>query len=623
MAKTEDEDVKRPKSKVGEVAGWGLMALLVLGLGGFGVTSFGGRISTVATVGDVEITTQDYANGIQTQVSSYSQQLGMQISAQELLAVGLGQDVLRGLVARAALTHEAGKIGLSVGDEVVATEVVKMPAFQGVSGSFDREIYSFTLNRLDQTEAEFEEGIRRDIALELMQSMISGGITAPAAMTERLDLWANEKRGFSVLRLTEADLPVPLAEPTEAELTAFHAAHPDMFIKPEAKRITYVALLPAEQAASQPVDDAAVKALYDERLDEYVLPERRIVERLVYPDQAAADAARVQLDGGASFEDLVTERGISLSDTDLGDVEKSDLGDAGEAVFAASEGDVVGPLTTNLGPAFFRIATVLAAEETSFDEVKADLALELQTIAARQAIEAQFDVIDDLLASGATLEELAQDEGMPLATLDYVVAAPGTSAIEGYEAFRQSAEAVAEGDFSEAVWLEDGGVFALRLDDIIPEAPIPFAEARDAVTVAWRAEALGLALSAHAAAIKAEVESGKSLGAFGIVDVTVEADRATSIDGAPSSLMQDVFGLAEGAVMVVDDTGFVAVLRLDRILPAATEGEEAVARRAELASGFAQSIAADAFEAYTTVVTDEAGISLDQAAVEAVNASLP
>ncbi|HMS94404.1 MAG TPA: peptidyl-prolyl cis-trans isomerase, partial [Tabrizicola sp.] len=557
MTKHTDDDTPRAKSKSKEVAGWLLMGLLVLGLGGFGVTSFGGRVSTLGQVGDVEITADDYARAVQIQASSYAQQLGIQVSAQELLALGLGEDVLRGLIARAALSHEAGRIGLSVGDEGVASQVVKMPEFQGVAGTFDRETYRFQLDRMNQTEAEFEASIRRDVSLKLMQNLISGGITAPATMTEHLHLRLNEKRGFSLLRLTEADLAVPLAAPAEADLTGFYDAHPDMFIKPEAKRITVAMLLPQDIAAEQAVDEAEIQALYDSRIEDYVRPERRIVERLVFPDQAAADAARAKLDGGASFEDLVTERGITLSDTDLGDVEKEDLGQAGEAVFAASEGTVVGPLPSNLGPALFRVSVVLAAEETAFASAREELLLELQTEAARAVIDGKFEAIDDLLAGGATLEDLAADEGLKIATLDYVPGTLGATPIEGYEAFRTAAEAVGEGDFSEAIPLEDGGVFALRLDEIVAAAPIPFADAREAVTAAWRAEALAKALSTRAAEIKSAVEGGASIGSFGIVEVTPEAGRSTRIEGAPDSLIEEVFSLTEGAVLVIDGEGLV------------------------------------------------------------------
>lgn len=623
MTKSADDEKPRARRKPMEVAVWFLMALLILGLGGFGVTSFGSRVTSVGTVGDVEISADDYAQGVQAQVNAYSKQFGSQVSAQELLAVGLGGDVMKGLIARAALTNEAGRVGLSVGDEAVAAEVLKMPAFQGVSGSFDREAYRFQLERAKLTEAKFEAGVRRDITTQMMQTIIAGGITAPKDMIERLYVWANEKRGFSVLRLGEADLATPLAAPAETDLKAFYDANPRMFIKPEAKRITYVALLPQDIAADQPVDEAAVKALYDQRIDEFVLPERRIVERLVYPDQAAADAARARLDAGASFEDLVAERGLTLQDTELGDMTREDLGDAGAGVFAAAEGAVVGPLPSNLGPAIFRVATVLAGEVTTLDQARPDLALELQTKAAQAAIEGRFEALDDLLAGGATLEDLAKEEGLTLGTIDYVPGVIGTAPIEAYDAFRQAAETVAEGDFSEVVGLEDGGLFALRLDEIVPEAPIPFADATEAVTTAWRADALAKALSARAGEIQAEVAGGKALGAFGIVAVTSQIDRNGSVEGLPASVIKTVFAMTEGEAKVVESDGFVGVILLDSITPAATEGDEAEAARAALAATFARSVSTDALEAFTATVTAEAGLTLDQNAVDAVNASLP
>lgn len=623
MTKSADDEKPRARRKPMEVAVWFLMALLILGLGGFGVTSFGSRVTSVGTVGDVEISADDYAQGVQAQVNAYSKQFGSQVSAQELLAVGLGGDVMKGLIARAALTNEAGRVGLSVGDEAVAAEVLKMPAFQGASGSFDREAYRFQLERAKLTEAKFEAGVRRDITTQMMQTIIAGGITAPKDMIERLYVWANEKRGFSVLRLGEADLATPLAAPAETDLKAFYDANPRMFIKPEAKRITYVALLPQDIAADQPVDEAAVKALYDQRIDEFVLPERRIVERLVYPDQAAADAARARLDAGASFEDLVAERGLTLQDTELGDMTREDLGDAGAGVFAAAEGAVVGPLPSNLGPAIFRVATVLAGEVTTLDQARPDLALELQTKAAQAAIEGRFEALDDLLAGGATLEDLAKEEGLTLGTIDYVPGVIGTAPIEAYDAFRQAAETVAEGDFSEVVGLEDGGLFALRLDEIVPEAPIPFADATEAVTTAWRADALAKALSARAGEIQAEVAGGKALGAFGIVAVTSQIDRNGSVEGLPASVIKTVFAMTEGEAKLVESDGFVGVILLDSITPAATEGDEAEAARAALAATFARSVSTDALEAFTATVTAEAGLTLDQNAVDAVNASLP
>lgn len=623
MAKTPTEDTKRPKSKAQEAAVWVLMGMLILGLGGFGVTNFSGGKSKVAKVGAIEISTDDYARALQNQVGALSQQFGQQLTMQQALSLGVDKQVLQSVISRAALDNEAQRIGLSVGDDVVAAEIMKMDAFKGASGSFDRETYKFALGRNRWTETEFETNMRRDISRELFQNTISGGFAAPKAMTDTLYAWAGERRGFSMLRLTEADLTTPLAEPTEAELKAHYDAHVDRFTKPEAKRITYAALLPEAIAKDQPVDEAALKKMYQDRIAEFVVPERRLVERLVFPDQASAEAAKAKLDGGETFEALVEERGLTLDAIDLGDVSKGDLGKAGDAVFAAAEGTVVGPAESDLGPALFRVNSILAAEETSFEDARATLSGEMQTDAARRAIGDRVEEIDDILAGGATLEDLAKEQGMTLATVDYVPGKPGDSTIEGYPAFREAAEKVQDGDFPEAIMLDDGGVVALRLDEIVPSAPIPFDQAKEQVAEDWRKEALAKALAARGAEIKAAIEGGKPIGSFGIVDVTPETSRNGTIKGAPDTLLTEVFKMAEGSVQVIEAPEFVAVVTLDKVLPAPTEGDDAKATLDSLSAQATQAISQDAFAAFTAALTANAGITLDQAAINAVHTSLP
>ena len=51
-----------------------------------------------------------------------------------------------------------------------------------------------------------------------------------------------------------------------------------------------------------------------------------------------------------------------------------------------------------------------------------------------------------------------------------------------------------------------------------------------------------------------------------------------------------------------------------------TEGEDALALRESLQTQAAQAIAQDAFTLFTSALTAEAGITLDQAAINAVHA---
>ena len=622
MADHTENTVPKKKGKGTSIVVWVLMAMLVAGLGGFGITNFGGGLTAIGTVGDREITVNDYARGLQQELNALSQQVGEQIGFAQAQQLGIDRQVLETLISRTALDAEADRLGLSVGDQTVATAITAMPAFQGAAGTFDRDLYAMTLDRNNLSQPDFETSIRDDEARTILQGAVLGGFVAPAPVTEALVAFVGERRGFSMLRLGEADLPTPLPDPTEAELVAFHETNIDRFTRPEARRITYAALLPETLAPTMQVDEAALRALYDSRIEEFVQPEKRLVERLVYPDAAAAAAAKARLDAGESFETLVAERGLSLDDIDLGDVGREDLGAAADAVFALAEPGVVGPFESDLGPALFRMNAVLAAQETTFEEARETLAAELRTEAARREIADRIDAIDDLLASGATLEELGADQGMTVSTLDYAASAPGDEPVAGYPEFRAAAEALAEGDFPEAIPLADGGLVALRLDEIVPPAPIAFDEARPAVTEGWRAEALARALCDRAIEIKAAKEAGAALATFGILDVTPSIAREGFVEEAPADLVPGLFEMDAGGVRVVEGPGFAAVVQLDSITPAEASGEDAAALREALSAQIEQALAQDAFAAFLTALQSELGIQLDQAAINAVHTQL-
>ncbi|WP_101341784.1 peptidyl-prolyl cis-trans isomerase [Cereibacter azotoformans] len=608
----------KPKKKGTQIVFWGLVALMAVGLGGFGVTNFGGGLSTVGSVGDRDITTADYARALQQEMRALGAQINQPVTMEMARAFGLDQQVRRRLVTQAALSNEADRVGLSVGDARVAEEITGSDSFHGPSGQFDRETYRLVLRQNNLSESEFENGLREDISRSLLQGAVGGGFVAPAALVDTLHAYIAERRSFSLLRVQEANLGAPLPEPTEDELQAWYEAHPADFTAPERKRITYAALLPQEVAPTLPVDEEALRRLYDQRLGEFVQPERRLVERLAFSTPEAAAEARARIDEGTPFETLVSERGLELIDIDMGDVTRDELGAAAEAVFALTEPGVAGPVETGLGPALFRVNGVIAAQETPFEAVRDDLLAEYQQDAAARAISGRRDQIDDLLAAGATLEELGTEAGMKIATVEY---APGLdSDIAGYEAFRTAADALQPDDFPETVQLNDGGLLAMRLDEVVPPQLKPFDEVRDEVAEAVRADVLDKALAARAAEIATAAGEGTDLGSFGPVEDLGPMTRDGFVENVPDTLVTTAFGMEEGALRAIDGPGFAGVLRLDTVEPAAGDDEAARALKASLSAQIEQALSQDALALFSNSLMQEAGITLNDAAISAVQA---
>ncbi len=622
MAKKTDSD-EAPKKKSGverHLAVWLLLAMIVTGLGGWGVTNFGRNVDAIGKVGSVDIPAQDFARALKQNLNNLSKQFGTEITLEQAQAMGFDRQVLQGLVLRTAMDAENARLGLSVGDAVVADQVKSNKAFQG-AGGFDRVAYASTLEQNGLTEKTYEAGLRSDISRQILAGAVTGGLRAPVALTDAIYAYRYEARGFSVVQLTEAGLPTPIPAPTDVDLQTFYDAHLADFTRPAGKKITYAALLPETLAATMTADDAAVQALYDSRADQYQVPEKRLVERLVFPDQAAADAAKAKLDAGtATFEDLVTERGLALVDIDMGDISKVELGDAGAAIFALTAPGVTGVLASPLGPAIFRMNGILAAQNTTLDQVKPDLVKEVKLDAAKKAIEAKVEAIDDALAGGSTLEDLATTQGMVLVTTDYAPGAEDNDPLAADTAFGKEAAKIAVGDYPEAVVLENGGVVAMREEAEVAAAPVPLEKVKDKVTAAWHADQVQSALKAQAAAAQAQIATGKSLGAFGVTTVTAPVTRDHQLTEAPAEVMTAVFAMAPGAVQVVAVPGWVGLVRLDTVV-AAPKDEAAKANRDEIAAELRKSMTGDVNDLYGQALVASQTVALDQAAINAVYAS--
>ncbi len=600
---------------------WILMAMLILGLGGFGVINLSGNVRTVGAVGDEKITVQEYARALQEEIRGLESRIGQSISLQQAQSFGLDKSVLGRLVGSAALDNEARQIGLSIGDENLLKQITQISAFTGPDGKFDRESYKFALSQAGLTESEFEAEMRDETARNLLQGALIAGAQMPGVYVDTLMNFLAERRGFTWAVVTPDMLTAPLPTPTEDQLTAYHQAHEADFTTPQVKKLTYVWLSPDMLLDQVDVDEAAIREQYDANAADYMRPERRLVERLAFSDEDAALTAKGKIEANETdFETLVKERGLELSDVDMGDVAKDDLGAAGGAVFNAEVGDVVGSFETTLGPALFRLNGVLAAQETSYEDARQDIRDELADDRARRMIEGQADAIDDLLAGGATLEELVSEAKMQLGTVDWF--ADVDAPINGYAAFRDAAEAVQDGAYPALIHLDDGGLAALRLESIVEPTVKPLDQVRDEVIAGWEAAETTKALETLAQDMVMTLATEGDMAALGLTaQIETNVTRSQFVTGAPRGFLQQVFTMKPGDVTVIAGDDLVTIARLDDILPPDANDPDVVAIRAQLTQDTAASLAQDIYAAYAQEIQMRAGITLDQAAINAVHAN--
>ena len=611
------------KKKASNIFVWIIMALLIAGLAGFGLTNFGGSVRTVATVGDTEIAYQTYARALQNQAQSYQRLTGQTLTIDQARALGFDRSALAQVIRDTALENAAADAGISIGDENVSREITRTPAFQGLSGDFNRETYELALRENGLSVREFETRVRGDISTGILRQAVMEGIRTPALFTDTLFKFARETRDVTWARLTADDLANPLSEPSGADLRQFHQDNAEQFTQSETRIIRYAWLTPDMILDQIQVDEAQLRELYQSRIDEFVQPESRLVERLVFANDAEAQSAISRYDAGeVTFDDLIAERGLELDDVDLGDVAIEDLDDAGAGIFALEAPGVVGPLPSPFGPALYRMNAVLAAQEVVFEDARAELESEAAADRARRIIADGISQIEDLLAGGATIEQLAERTDMQTGRIEW--RDDVTDGIAGYAEFRAAALRAEVGGFADVTELDDGGVFALVLDEILPPTVTPFEDIRDEVVAAWEASETEAALTGQAEALAERLRQGAEMAGLELsLNTDRHLERTSFVEETPPDFTDVIFDMKPNDIRVLSADGDAWLVRLDTVQEPDPSTPEAQLVQQQFSQDSANELSAGLLDAFIQALLQDTNVSVNQSALNAVHSQMP
>ncbi len=539
-----------------------LMGLLILSFGIWGIADvfrgFGSQ--TLATIGSTEITVPEFRQIYQERLQQISQQLKRGITPDMARAFGLPDQVLKERLAEAALDDQAKSLGLALSDEEIARRVQQNPAFFGPSGSFDPNYFNMLLRQNGYTEARFVDAERRLALRQQIIQSLGGGVTVPTVLKDALVRFEQEQRSVNYALLRAANLPA-LAEPSDDELRSFFEARKVAFRAPEFRTVDVLALTPLSLAGSENVTDAEIEAAYNNDQSRYGTPEMRVVQQIVFPNAEEAKAAADRIAAGTPFADIVAERKLSPADVDLGTVTKAAIIDkaVADAAFALPADATSGVVAGRFGPVIVHVGAITPATVKPLAEVAPEIRRELQLDAARRALLATYDKVEDERASGAKLSEIAGKLGLKVEslTIDSQGQTPDGAAIgelPGRADVLRGAFAADVGAENDPVQLpQNGGYVWYEVQSVTPPRDRSFEEARTQVLDRWKQDKAAEALDQKIDEIKAKVAAGTPFDQA-VTDAGLEMRAANGLrrgraaDGVPQEILDAVFVTAQGGV---------------------------------------------------------------------------
>lgn len=620
---------KTSKFKFSNILVWVLLAMLVFGLAGFGVTSFGGNVRAVGSVGKTVIDANAYARALEQQLNTLREQAGPELTFAEAEQFGLTQSVLAQRVGLAAMEDAARQAGISVGDEEVGRRIQEIPSFQGPTGNFDRDAYDFVLERTGMTPTTFEDTVRRDASSSILRSALVTAMTPPSTYGETLYRFYTEARQITYAAIEDAQLATQPEAPTEAEIAAFYEENPALFTVPATKEITYAWLSPAMLSSEVLLSDAELRTAYDQRGELYNRAERRMVNRLGFADVASAQAALDAITAGeTTFDAILADRGLTETDVDLGAITRDALTTgAADAVFATEDTGLVGPVDSAVGPAIFRVNAILTAQSTSFEDALPELREDLARSAAEALVVDEIESLDDLLAGGATLEELAAETPMQLGQVSWTAAEVTGDLPVTLEEFQTAAQSLTAGAFPEILISDNGMVFAMRLDTEVPATLLPLDEKRDEATAGATAGATAAkltdALTTRAEELRSELDAGQSFSDLGLPAISRgDLTRQRPALDLPLSILTAIYEMSDSETSVVSDVDGVYLVRVDRINVPDSSTPEAKTVLDRLSQEFGQITIEEILGQFASAIANEAGVTYDQNSLDAIHTAL-
>lgn len=609
-----------------------LGVVLVLIIGSFAIWGIGDRFTgydanQIARVGSEKITVQEYRNAYQNELTRLQQQQKRAINGEEAKRLGIDRQVFSRLFTDALLTQQAVKLGLAVGNDEIERMIMADRSFGGPNGTFDRASFDRILRENGYTELGYASAERQLILRQDVSEAVVGGLELPAIITDAVHRFQAEVRDadFFVLPPSAAGT-VPT--PSEADLKSYYDAHAFTYTAPAFRKLAVLAIVPANLVKPDAVSDADVQKRYDDQKAVRFEHERRTVEQLVFPNEAAAQAAAAKIKAGEPFDKLVADEKKTPADVALGTIGKADLADHAvtDAAFALPADGTSAPVKGQFGYVLVHVSKIVPGPTETLMQVSAQLKDEIAIVKARQQVRDDAEKIEDARTAGKSLAEAAADVGLKLRTIDAVdqqgrdrQGKPVEGLVAGPDLLKAAFATDPTGADPDVIKTKDGGYEWFSVISVDPAHQLPYADVKTQVEAAWRAEEVTRRLAAEGDKIVKALDGGETLAtAAAAAKQPVMQARDVGRGGAPqlpqpeaSAFFEHPVGKA-GAVAARDGGRLVFAVTGARVPP--LHGNDPAFEKliAQVKAGFED----DVTQQYLGKVQSEVGVSFNQKALQ-------
>jgi peptidyl-prolyl cis-trans isomerase D len=381
---------------------------------------------TIASIEGHKITGGEFRRSYQAQLQAYRSAYGGQMNEQLLKQLGIENQILQQMVDERAALAEADRLGITVSDEEVRRRILATPAFQE-NGAFIGETRYQQLLRMQRppmTAAQFEDNVRRSLAVDKLRSTVSDWLSVADKDLEAEYRRRNDKVKLAVVGFT-ADSFKAQVTATDAEIASHFDSHQDDFKIPAKRKIKYL-LIDIDALRTKVVVPAAdIEQAYANNSQQYETPEQvrasHILLKTEGKDDATVKAKAEELlkkaKGGADFAELAKANSEDeASAKNSGDLDYFGRGrmvpEFDQVAFALQPGQTSDVVKTQYGYHIIKVTDKKSATTRPLAEVRQQLSDQLSYERAQTQSTDLAATLEKQIRTPADLDKVAKEHGL-------------------------------------------------------------------------------------------------------------------------------------------------------------------------------------------------------------------
>lgn len=556
----------------------GLMMILVVSFGIWGIGDiFRGNPQqrTVASVDGEKISVEALKRSFDKNLILMRRSFGPDLTEQQAKQLGLLEQTLKELIRSKQVELEIKRLGIDVTPQMAMDAIAATPSLRNPDGSFNKDLFQRVASQQGGEGAILADQ-QQNIARREIFYPLANVEKVPNFIVEAVTKARGQKRIFDVVSIANdsmRDVPAP----DEKALHDFYEKNAQSFTAPEYRAITVAQLSMEDLVKEISISDDQLKKEYDAHIDQFADPERRDILQIIAPDEEKAKQVIAAARTSGNLPNAAHDAGYKTVPIN-GTEEKTLLPELAKPVFSMTVGQISEPLKSPLGWHVLQLKKITPPHTASFDEVKAQLRETMQKDQAADAATRAANQLDDELAAGHALEDIADGLKMRLIKISAIDANGKTTEgkdpteLPSKENVLKAAYSQAAGETSPIIDDKAGHYLVVRTDQVTPSTLRSYGSVKNQIVALWKTKEQEAHAVADAKKILKALNEGKAASSFAAQGgVEVRLSKPISLLGdndsaIPNDLLPQLMKLKKGEAMTAPVPGHQLVLHLAQLV---------------------------------------------------------